>query len=214
MMNTGSDHRKEDTRHKILELLKTGGPQTVDELSAKLKISSMGVRQHLVSLESEGLIQHQSEKRGIGRPSYVYSLAEEGDELFPRRYTQLAIDLLETVRGLDGEQGLERLFEARIQHNARRYRERLKGKSLKAQVKELARIRSEEGFMADWRSLGADTYRLRELNCAVYQVACRCEEICAYEEALFKRVLKGAEVRRETHILAGDQSCTYTIRQK
>jgi predicted ArsR family transcriptional regulator len=213
-MKTGSDTRKEDTRHKILELLKVGGPQTVDELSAKLKISSMGVRQHLVSLESEGLIEHHSEKRGIGRPSYVYSLAEQGDELFPRRYAQLALDLLETVRALDGREGLERLFEARIQQNARRYLARLEGKSLKAQVRELARIRTEEGFMADWRTLDENTFRLREQNCAVYRVACNCEEICVYEQELFNRVLAEAEVRRETHILAGDQSCTYTIRMK
>ena len=73
-----SEREMQDTRHRILRLLKLKGPLSADEMSQELKITYMGVRQHLTPLEHDGLIRHHREQRGIGRPTYVYSLTELG----------------------------------------------------------------------------------------------------------------------------------------
>lgn len=52
--------------------------------------------------------------------------------------------------------------------------------------------------------------RLREHNCPLFRVADAVPVVCEAEMKLFRDVL-GAEVERETHILAGARCCTYRI---
>ena len=204
----------QDTRRKILDLLKKKGPQTVQVLSRTLGITSMGVRQQLNVLERDGLIQYRVEPRGLGRPGYVYMLTGLGDELFPRTYPQFAGSVLETVKLLDGEEGIERIFAKRTDLVQQQYEKRMAGKDLERQVQELAQIRTEEGYMAEWEKVNQDTFLLRENNCAICQIAQQCVQACSHELALFQRVLSGANVTRESHILQGDGACTYRIRRK
>lgn len=208
------EHQMPDTRRKILQLLKFKGAMTADELSEALKITSMGVRQHLTTLERDGFIKYQTVQRGMGRPSHVYTLTESGDELFPRTYPRFINSFLKAIRALDGEEGLERIFKKRTDQLKAQYRARLADKDLEAQVKELAQIRTEEGYMADWEKLDENTFVLCEHNCAIYQVASHYSQACTYELELFRRMFKEAEVTREKHMVKGDLTCTYTIRQK
>ena len=60
------------TREKILLLLKKNGPQSIENLSQELRITSMGIRQHLLSLERKGLIDYVAKRQGIGRPAFLY----------------------------------------------------------------------------------------------------------------------------------------------
>lgn len=204
----------QDTRSRILQLLKLKGPMTADELSQELKITYMGVRQHLTPLEHEGLIRYDIEQRGLGRPSYVYSLTDLGDEFFPRAYPQLASSLLDAIRALEGEEGIERVFEKRTEWLEAQYRARMRDKDLAGRVRELAQIRAEEGYMADWKKRDEDTFVLLERNCAIHQVARCCAQVCSYELDLFRRVLDDAEVVGEEHIMQGDRACSYVIRPK
>lgn len=214
MMKAILEHQIQDTRRRILQLLKLKGGMTADELSQALKITSMGVRRHLTTLERDGFIRYQTRQRGLGRPSYVYILAELGDELFPRTYPQLVNSLLDAIQALDGEGGIERIFGKRTERLEAQYRARLADKDLENQIKELAQIRTEEGYMADWEKLDENTFLLREHNCAICQVARQYSQACSYELELFRRVLKEAEVTREQHLMKGDSTCMYVIRRK
>jgi predicted ArsR family transcriptional regulator len=213
-MQTITQRLLQDTRRKILDLLKKKGPQTVQALSRTLGITSMGVRQQLNALERDGLIQYRVEARGLGRPGYVYMLTGLGDELFPRTYPQFAGSVLETVKLLDGEEGIERIFAKRTDLVQKQYEKRMAGKDLERQVQELAQIRTEEGYMAEWEKVNQDTFLLLENNCAICQIARQCIQACNHELALFQRVLPEADVARESHILQGDRACTYRIRRK
>lgn len=208
------ERQTQNTRRKILQLLKLNGAMTADELSQALKITSMGVRRHLTTLERDGFIKYQTEQRGMGRPSYMYALTELGDELFPRTYPQLVNSFLDAIRALDGEDGIERIFQKRTEWLEAQYRARLADKDLEKQVKELAQIRTEEGYMAEWEKLDENTFILREHNCAICQIARRCSQACSYELELFRRVLKDAEVTRDKHIMKGDLTCTYVVQRK
>ena len=202
------------TRRRILELLKLKGPMTADQLAEELGITSMGARGHLIALERDGLIEHHSQQRGMGRPSYVYSLTDQGDEFFPRTYPQLANSLLEAMRSLAGDRGIEKLFSKRTEWLEAQYRARMADKTLEERVKELAQIRTEEGYMADWEKLDEDTYVLREHNCSICQVARHSPQACSYELELFRRVMEDAEVTRQKHMIKGDRVCTYVIHRR
>ncbi len=203
-----------DTRKKILEVLKREGPQSAEALGKLLKITSMGARQQLLALERDGLVEHKVEPRRTGRPGYSYALTPIGDELFPRTYPQIANSLLDTIRNVYGENGLDGIVRTRTKQLEAQYRARITHKDFEQRVKELAAIRSEEGYMADYEKINKDTFRLREHNCAICQVAAHCTQLCSYELELFRKVLPDAEITRETHILTGDRNCTYLIKRK
>lgn len=213
-MNTLAKQLMRNTRRRVVELLKLQGTMTTEELGRKLRITSMGARGHLINLEREGLVERQPEQRGRGRPSYVYALTERGDEFFPRTYDQLADSLLDALRSLEGEAGLDRLFERRTAELEAQYRVHLDGKPLRDRVRKLAQIRTAEGYMANWERLAEDEFVLREHNCAICQVARRYRQVCSYELELFRRALPDVEVSRQQHIIPGDQVCTYLIRSK
>jgi iron-sulfur cluster biosynthesis transcriptional regulator SufR len=204
----------ENTRERILYLLKRDGPMTADGLARSLNITSMGVRQHLSLLEKDGLVDHHSEKHKMGRPGYSFSLTAAGDDFFPRTYAQMANNILETVRQMEGEKGIEKIFRGRLEVLEKQYRARMKQPDLAGRIAELAAIRTEEGYMADWKKEGANKFLLRELNCAICQVAKQCIQACDYELKLFQKVLPETEITREEHIVKGDRMCTYIIRKK
>lgn len=67
--------------------------------------------------------------------------------------------------------------------------------------------------MADWQKINKNTFRLREKNCAICQIASQCTQACTFELDLFRKVLPNTDITRETHILQGDRNCTYLIRK-
>ena len=197
-----------------MRLLKVKGPMMADELSKHIEISTVGVRGHLTSLERDGLVSFQTERRGVGRPRYVYSLTDQGDEMFPRTYPQVANGLLDALRSLDGEIAIDRIFEKRTEWLAPQYSSRMMDKALSERVAELAAIRTEEGYMADWEQVSEDEFLLREQNCAIFQLANKTPQACSFELELFRRVLDGASVNRDDHMMSGDGMCTYVIQRQ
>ena len=82
------------TREKIILLLKKRGAMAIDELSRELSITSMGIRQHLLSLERRGLIEYMTKRQGIGRPAFLYKLTAKADDLFPKEYDKFILNPL------------------------------------------------------------------------------------------------------------------------
>src|SRR5216117_1946293 len=75
-----------ETRREILVLLKRTGHADTETIGKKLGITPSGTRQHMVALQGDGLITHQNDRDGRGRPKHIYQLTPAGDALFPRNY--------------------------------------------------------------------------------------------------------------------------------
>ncbi|NLC56589.1 MAG: ArsR family transcriptional regulator [Armatimonadetes bacterium] len=197
------------TRWEILTTLKKQGELTVEELSAHLGTSAMTVRYHLSALRAAGLVRARSRRGGIGRPVAAYQITEAADEMFPRRYDALAVDILTELEETEGAARIEAIFARGEAKLYERYASRLEGKSFEEKVAEVARILDENGYLTAWRREG-DVFVLTEHNCAVAQVAQRYAHPCHYEEKLLERFL-GTEVRRVQHKVAGHHCCAYVI---
>ena len=198
-----------DTRTNIINLLKINGKMTINEVSTQLDMSSMGVRQHLNSLEREGLVEYSRQKPSRGRPKYIYTLTEQAKEMFPESYKSLTIEVLEEAEDIGGENLVNQLFTKRMESQIQSYTKRLQGKNLNKKVKELAKIRSEEGYMAKISKNG-DNYSLVEHHCPISMIAKKYRILCETEKKLFQRVL-GVEVKREHHLMCGSHKCSYYI---
>lgn len=207
------DPRPGKTRERLLFLLKTKGPQTASELARRVELTSMAVRQHLGTLESEGLVAAHDERRAVGRPAHIWSLTEAGSQRFPEGYAELAVDLIGTVRRALGEEALEALISDRTSRQLAGYRERIpEGAPLPKKVAALAKLRREEGYMAEW-SRGRDgSLTLVENHCPICAAAQVCQGLCDAELHLFREALgPGVDVARQEHILEGSRRCVYHI---
>ena len=210
MIKASSDVK---TRRSILERLKLGGPQTASQLAKTIGVSAMAIRQHLYALAEQKLVAATEEARGRGRPSKYWHLTEAADTQFPDRHGDLAYDLIGDMKAALGDGAMEALLKVRTKRQIADYSSRMaNGKSLKARVKALARIRSAEGYMAEARDDDAGGFFLIEKHCPVCQAAKACSGICASELELFRAVLgPDVNVGRTEHIIAGARRCAYRI---
>ncbi|AEI40083.1 helix-turn-helix transcriptional regulator [Paenibacillus mucilaginosus] len=202
------------TRKVIVTMLKTKGPLSAGEMAKQLGITEMAVRRHLHTLERDQLIEAKLVRQAMGRPAHLYSLTEHADDLFPKKYQHLAMDLLEELELTAGADKVDFLFDRRKERLISRYRERMDAKDWAGRVKELAAIQNANGYMVDLEQLEDGTYLLQEFNCPIAQVANQYNHACSCELAMFQSLL-GPEARIErTECLAkGGGKCTYEIRQ-
>jgi predicted ArsR family transcriptional regulator len=211
--NTGLGEQLQPTRRKIILALKQHGGMTAAELAEILHITSMGVRRHLTMLERDRFVRYELVQRGKGRPSYVYQLSPDAENLFPKNYAALAKELLGYLASEDDQQVIQ-LFDQRAQRRVRQAQARLDGKGLVDRVAGLAEILHDEGYLAEWEQVDANTFLLREHNCAVHDVAREFKAACGSELTFLQSVLSDADVTREHHMMGGDLMCAYRIRRK
>ncbi len=203
------------TRSELLLLLRKHPGVTVTDLAGRLSLTGMGVRRHLDALAAEGLVETVAcEKRARGRPPTGWRLTAAGAELFPRRYDALALDLLEDIADGLGPSAVDAAFARRTEKLVDEYDATLAGACrLEDRVAQLARIRDDAGYVAEWEQDDDGTLLLTENNCAVHRVAEQYPMVCAMELSLIRRVLgSDVEVTRVSHTMAGDAVCSYRIR--
>ena len=77
----------------------------------------------------------------------------------------------------------------------------------------LTRLRSDEGYMAEFRrDPETSGWLFVENHCPICAAARLCTGLCREELALFRRVLgKDVRVERVSHILAGAKRCAYRV---
>jgi DeoR family suf operon transcriptional repressor len=202
-----------ETRRAMLNTLKRRGELGSDELALETGITASGARQHLGSLERDGLIERRDIREGVGRPRSVYRLTRAADALYPRTYHDLTNELLEYV-GDDDPELLERLFARRRERRLNNARTRLEGlKSLEDRVRELTRILDEDGYVAEVTPLeDSSGYRITEHNCAILGVAMKYGQACGSELEFIRAALPDTEIQRVQHIVSGAFACTYEVR--
>ena len=202
------------TKRQIVERLKRADAK-VSDLARTLEMSEAGVRQHLDALAEHGLVVSRTgPAEGRGRPPTVWALTDLAQDLFPDRHDDLTVELITAVRHALGEQGLARVIDARGEVQRAAYARAVpKRGSLRARVEALARVRTEEGYVAEVVDdpEGAGVL-LVEHHCPICTAATACPGLCGSELALFRKVLgPRVSVERTQHIVAGDRRCTYRI---
>jgi predicted ArsR family transcriptional regulator len=205
---------KRSTRRAIVKLLKTEGAMDSGRLARRLRLTPMAVRQHLYALQREKLVISEERRVPIGRPAKYWRLTRQADGLFPDAYAELNVALIEAVGSAFGPSGLQRVLESREAKQRTDFARRIAPCApLKERLLQLARVRTEEGYMADVRPDGRGGFLLIENHCPICAAATVCQGFCATELDLFRTVLgPDALVERTEHIVSGDRRCVYSVR--
>jgi DeoR family suf operon transcriptional repressor len=198
------------SRRSLVHELKRRGEATADGLADALGLTVSAVRQHLLALAKDGLVEYQSVADGRGRPRHLHRLTTRGHGLFPATYGELTNELLGYFAEADAAL-VDTAFERRRKRRLQQALARLAGMSLTEKVAEMARILDEDGYLADFESLPDGTWRITEHNCAIFAVARRYGQACSSELGFLRGALPEAEVDRVAHMVAGQHVCSYRV---
>ncbi len=171
-------------------------------------MSYMGVKQHCIDLHKDGYLDTWRRPKPVGRPELLYRLTQRAHELFPQTSNVITIELLEAAKTLYGPSAAEKLLFTIFQKKAERYAAKLKGETLPARTKWLARLRDNEGYMADFEDSG--TLRITEHHSPVLDLLRAFPIVARLECEMFQRILH-AHVTREENCVSGLYRCTFRI---
>src|SRR2546423_1687505 len=94
----------ETSRGRIAALLQRGD-LTAENLASLLRLTTNAVRAQLATMERDGLVRRAGEKRGATRPSHVFELTPEVEQLLSGAYVPLLTHLLRVFsKGLRPDQ--------------------------------------------------------------------------------------------------------------
>jgi DeoR family transcriptional regulator, suf operon transcriptional repressor len=185
------------------------GQATLAEIASHLEVSKQGALRHLEALEADGLaIVAAAEPHGRGRPEHVYKLTPAAAEHFPVGHRELTGQLVEFM----STEQLGRFFEQRAARLEAEFAPRLVGLGFDARVRELARLATEHGHMAEVVELEKGGLAIRHCNCPIQDIAARTGLPCQNEQQMYQRLL-GTEVRRSTWMPEAADDCTYEMKE-
>ncbi len=201
------------TRAAIVRLLKTEGAMDSAQLADRLGLTAMAVRQHLYALQREKFVRAEERPVPVGRPVKYWHLTPEADRFFPAAYAELSVALIDALGDAFGPSGLRRVLASRCARQQASYAARIAPDApLGEKLHQLARIRTEEGYMAEVRRDGKTNFLFIENHCPICAAAAVCQGFCETELDLFRSVLgRDIGVERVEHIVAGDRRCAYRI---
>ena len=196
------------TEERLLQAIKSAGPQAAATLAAACAITPMGAHKSLQGLQDQGLVESFDEAGAVGRPKRIWQLTAAGHGRFPDRHGELFAQMLNFME----PDALDALIQKREAQMQEQYGTALKGgKSLADRVRKLAALRAGEGYMARAEKDGRD-WLLIEDHCPICAAAAACQGFCRSELALFQQVLgPDVQVSRTEHLPSGGRRCVYKI---
>jgi DeoR family suf operon transcriptional repressor len=207
----------QETRRKILEILRERSEATVDDIVGDLErlrgsITSVTVRHHLAKLQEEGLvdIQETRHRSSPGRPQHVYTLTEQGNFFFPNNYQVLAQNLLSQLKKQLAPNQVNVILEG-VADNMAEEAEIPTG-SMKERLDAVVNYLNEHGYKASW-DIHQNGYVLQTANCPYHQIAQENDMLCTMDMRLISKML-GVVPRLLSRVSAGDELCSYLIPAK
>lgn len=204
------------TADRILFLLKRHGPLKTNELASLLDVTFEATRQHVQKLQASELIVGVSAPvKGAGRPSLKWALTETAQSRFPDSHSVLTLHLIESIEGVFGSEGVEKIIASMEASNRQEYVEACaQASSLEEKVEILVRIRELAGYMAQMEPEG-DGWLLIENHCPICAAARKCQGFCRSELQIFRAAMgDDASVERCEHLISGDRRCVYNIQPR
>lgn len=207
-------------QNRVAQSLLIDGPASAVELAERLNVTPAGVRRHIDSLVSDGFVSGgdrpaygPSPSRGRGRPPRIYSLTDEGRDVFDQAYDDLAVAALRFLEDRIGPAGIETFAEQRGREFEQRYLPLVAaaGPERSDRIDALAGGLTKDGFAAAVVHEGsAAGFQICQHNCPVAHVAEQFPVLCEKETEAMQRLLGGTVTRLAT-IAHGDGVCTALV---
>lgn len=208
-MKSVSNKNKKSTREVILHAIKLAPQARIEALARTADVSPVTVRHHLNALQAEGLLEVESVRRKVGRPYYVYSLTEQGQELFPQRYFSLTNRLLDELKSRLPENVVNDIFTGVVKSLVEDHKNEFETLPFEERLNYVIELLAEEGFLARWERT-AEGYQIIEYSCPYISVGQKHNEICTFDRELMLTVL-AVPIQQHSCMLNGDDCCHFSM---
>ena len=209
-MKSVTSKEKKSTRDLILHTLKAAAQSNIESLAVAADVSPITVRHHLNALQADGLIEVESVRRKVGRPFYVYSLTEKGNELFPQKYFSLTNRLLEELKDRLPPETVNEIFISLVKRILQERAGEFENLSLEDRLNYVIHLLGTEGFLARWEKMADGRYQIIEYGCPYISMGQQHAEVCTLDKQLMITVL-GTAVEQHSCMLHGDDCCQFTL---
>jgi len=174
------------TRDQVARTILEGGPASAADLAHKLSITPAGIRRHLDSLISEGVL--------TARDPYLAS----------------AVAALKFMASKNGSHLVNEFAQSRANEFERKGSQiKDSNKTISEKAKALAKLLTKEGYAASTDKMG-NGEEICQHHCPIAHVASEFPQLCEAETAAFSAIL-GTHVQRLATIAHGDGVCTTFI---
>ena len=173
-----------ETQQRLQALVRRA-PQSIAVLASELGLTDNAVRTHISALMADGLVEQAGVERDTGgKPARLYRLTHAGEELFPKAYGAVLVELMEEVARRNGPEVLREMLQSIGERVA---------SGMPARGDEHARLAAAvEAF----RQLGGDLevkkveggWLLRNAGCPLSAVSSQRDEICTLAQAFIAKV--------------------------
>jgi DeoR family transcriptional regulator, suf operon transcriptional repressor len=204
-------HGYSASKRGILLVLKQAPDASLEEVARTLGISKVAALAHLQKLENEGLLERSYRAGHVGRPQVQFRLTPRANGLFPQSYAEVSMAALEFIERRLGPSGVAQLLTERAHEVADRARPRLSDRKLPDRVRELVKLRTEGGYMAEIGAQRTGSIEVLEHNCPILALADRFPIACETERRMFSSLLR-ADVDVTHRVVAGDPVCRFRVR--
>lgn len=197
--------------------MKDEGFVSIPRIAETLRVSHEAARKHVVALQRGGWIEadcgpdEAKRREGVpGRPPVRYCLTAEGDHLFPKKYPQLLVGLLDTIAAEAGANAVTAVLARCTDERVAALERRIPSGPMKRRMTALQAIYGDGDPFANVEKRGND-YVVIERNCPYLDFAMERPQICSTTVSTLRR-LTGCEVVRERRFQDGDGRCEFHVR--
>ena len=190
------------TKQKIMEIL-LEGPRSLGEITDKLQIQKSAVRVHLQSLQSEKAVESHFKIERLGRPRKIYSLTENGRELFPRKYDLILSLILKKITETNGKEQARKIIESVADDMATniRYEIEKNGRldNYKESLKIFNSVSNEMGFASSITKDHDGNFSVLSKNCILHKVALNHQDVICHglHDRMIMRSLSGSKKKQQ-----------------
>jgi DeoR family transcriptional regulator, suf operon transcriptional repressor len=204
-------HLLDSSRGRIVTLLRRGA-LTADDIASKLGVTRSAIRAQITGMERDGVVRRAGQRSGTTRPSHVFELTPEVEQLLSSAYIPLLTQLVEVfAAGLPPDQ-LERM----LRQAGKKLAEELSlGKRLTGNLASRVAMVSEmmnEQLGATTQVEGNGGYIIRGFGCPLAALTGKHPGVCRAMESFVAEVV-GVSVR-ECCDRAERPQCCFEIRRR
>ena len=180
---------------KILDLLKRSTGLPAADIAKALKMSYMGVKQHLVELEKKGLLDTWRSRVEMGRPEKLYRLTAKAASFYPEAGNEMTLEILQSIQQIYGPSAPDKLLFNHFVRKTEVYLKKIKGRSVSERATAFARLRNQEGYCSDVEYDANTGFRIVEFHHPMKDIAQAFPSIRQMETQMIQKILM-TEVQR------------------
>lgn len=194
----------------FLDLLRIAGPLSVIEMAQAMEVTPTAVRQRLVRIMGEGLVERSAVRAGRGRPRHYYQLTEKGLRQTGSNFADLAIALWQQFRAIAEPHAQREVLRRVAKALATSYSGQIQGRTA------AERLRSLKDLLAQRRipvTIEQDGQRLilKAHACPYPKLAESDPNVCDMEQMMFSELV-GNQVCLTRCRRNGGVECHFEVR--